>query len=112
MRQTAGIYPIDVEAWNIGLLAFTGHKSLLGPQGTGGLYIAPELVLEPLKYGGTGSASLPDEMPDWLLNRFEGGNAEGGPGIAGLKAAASLSWPRAWRTSVRRCPLQPGCSRV
>jgi cysteine desulfurase family protein len=87
--QTAGIYPIDVEAWNIGLLAFTGHKGLLGPQGTGGLYIAPELVLEPLKYGGTGSASLPDEMPDWLPDRFEAGT-QNGPGIAGLKAAAEF----------------------
>ena len=87
--QTAGTYPIDVEGWNISLLAFTGHKGLMGPQGTGGLYIAPELELEPLKYGGTGSASLPDTMPTWLPDRFEAGTPNG-PGIAGLRAAAEF----------------------
>lgn len=84
--QTAGTHPIDVQGWNISLLAFTGHKGLLGPQGTGGLYIAPGLEVEPLKYGGTGSASLAAEMPTWLPDRFEAGT-QNGPGIAGLKAA-------------------------
>lgn len=87
--QTAGTHPIDVQEWNISLLAFTGHKGLLGPQGTGGLYIAPELELEPLKYGGTGTASLQDEMPCWLPDRFEAGTPNG-PGVAGLRAAVEF----------------------
>lgn len=89
VAQTAGTHPIDVQEWNISLLAFTGHKGLLGPQGTGGLYIAPELELEPLKYGGTGTASLHDEMPCWLPDRFEAGTPNG-PGIAGLRAAVDF----------------------
>jgi cysteine desulfurase/selenocysteine lyase len=87
--QTGGVYPIDVDGWNISLLAFTGHKGLMGPQGTGGLYIGPELELKPLKYGGTGSASLPHEMPAWLPDRFEAGTPNG-PGIAGLRAAVKF----------------------
>lgn len=87
--QTGGTYPIDVEGCSISLLAFTGHKGLMGPQGTGGLYISPELELEPLKYGGTGSASIPDEMPCWLPDRFEAGTPNG-PGIAGLRAAVEF----------------------
>ncbi len=49
--------PVDVNALNCQLYAFPGHKSLLGPQGTGGLYIAPELELQTLREGGTGSSS-------------------------------------------------------
>src|SRR5690606_12877330 len=55
--QTAGVLDIDVEAMNIDLLAFPGHKGLMGPLGTGGLYIRPGVGLEPLMYGGTGSRS-------------------------------------------------------
>ncbi|MBD3237692.1 MAG: aminotransferase class V-fold PLP-dependent enzyme [Candidatus Eisenbacteria bacterium] len=86
--QTAGATPIDVTAPQIDLLAFTGHKSLLGPQGTGGLYIRPGVALEPLMPGGTGSRSESDSQPDFLPDRYEGGTPNG-PGIAGLGAGVS-----------------------
>jgi len=81
--QTAGAIPIDVEAMNIDLLAFPGHKGLLGPPGTGGLYIRETLSLEPLKEGGTGSYSNDPLQPDSLPDRFESGTLNT-PGIAGL----------------------------
>lgn len=87
--QSAGALPVDVEEQNIDLLAFTGHKSLLGPQGTGGLYIKPGVKIKPMKEGGTGSfsASLthPQAMPDLL----ESGTLNT-PGIAGLLAGINF----------------------
>lgn len=68
--QTAGIVPIDVEDMNISMLAFSGHKGLMGPLGTGGLYVADGIRLTPLIVGGTGTDSAnpnqPDIMPDML----------------------------------------------
>lgn len=87
--QTAGVYPIDVEKMNISLLAFTGHKGLLGPPGTGGLYVAPGIALEPLKEGGTGGESILEHQPDTLPDRFEAGTLNV-PGIAGLGAAVDF----------------------
>lgn len=81
--QTAGILPIDVEMMNIDLLAFPGHKGLLGPQGTGGLYIHPEVELEPLHHGGTGSQSEAVDQPQVRPDRYESGT-QNTPGIAGL----------------------------
>lgn len=83
--QTAGVLPIDVEAMNIDLLAFTGHKGLFGPQGTGGLYIRPGLELCPLIEGGTGTLSEELSQPDFLPDRFESGTPNT-PGLAGLGA--------------------------
>ena len=85
--QTAGAYPIDVEDMKIDLLAFTGHKSLYGPQGTGGLYIREglERILEPLMRGGTGSRSEFQEQPDFLPDRYESGTPNT-VGLAGLGA--------------------------
>ncbi len=83
--QTAGVYEIDVKKMNISMLAFTGHKSLMGPQGTGGLYIREGLELNPLKEGGTGSKSDSLYQPDMLPDRFESGT-HNTPGIAGLCA--------------------------
>ncbi len=85
--QTAGAYPIDVEDLKIDLLAFTGHKSLFGPQGTGGLYIREGLegILEPLMRGGTGSHSEFQEQPDFLPDRYESGTPNT-VGLAGLGA--------------------------
>ena len=86
--QTAGAYPIDVERDGIDLLAFTGHKSLYGPQGTGGLVIGVrvnEKEMIPLKQGGTGSRSEFEEQPDFLPDRFESGTPNS-VGIAGLLA--------------------------
>ena len=85
--QSAGIFPIDVGAMSIDMLAFPGHKSLLGPQGTGGLYIGPGIDPETLKQGGTGSRSELLTMPDMLPDRYESGTLNV-PGIAGLGAGA------------------------
>lgn len=84
--QTAGVYPIDIPALDVDLLACSGHKGLLGPQGTGALYVAPGLDLEPLLDGGTGSSSLSPFQPETLPDRFETGTPNG-PGLAGLGAA-------------------------
>ncbi len=86
VAQTAGVYPVDVQALKISLLAFTGHKGLLGPTGTGGLYIAPDLELQPLKDGGTGGDSLLEYQPDHLPDRFEAGTMPAAA-LAGLGAA-------------------------
>jgi cysteine desulfurase / selenocysteine lyase len=87
--QTAGAYPIDVEAMKIDLLAFTGHKSLYGPQGTGGLYIKEglEKKIEPLMRGGTGSRSESQEQPDFMPDKYESGTPNT-VGVAGLGAGA------------------------
>ncbi|WP_152397411.1 aminotransferase class V-fold PLP-dependent enzyme [Paenibacillus guangzhouensis] len=81
--QSAGILPIDVERMGIDLLAFPGHKGLLGPQGTGGLYIGPHVDLEPLMRGGTGSRSEDMEQPGVRPDRYEAGTPNT-VGIAGL----------------------------
>lgn len=83
--QTAGVLPIDVLADGVDLLAFTGHKALLGPPGTGGLYIRDGIELRPLKEGGTGTNSELLEQPLALPERFEAGTPNT-PGIAGLGA--------------------------
>lgn len=82
--QSAGILPIDVRTMGIHMLAFPGHKGLLGPQGTGGLYIDPELDLVPLLHGGTGSQSEAVEQPQVRPDRYEAGT-QNTPGLAGLK---------------------------
>lgn len=87
--QTAGFLDIDVETLNIDLLAFAGHKSLYGPQGTGGLYIRPGLDINPLKEGGTGSKSELLDQPKDMPDRYESGTPNT-PGIAGLGAGISF----------------------
>ncbi|HOO90315.1 MAG TPA: aminotransferase class V-fold PLP-dependent enzyme, partial [Syntrophales bacterium] len=71
--QTAGLISIDVEDMFIDILAFTGHKSLFGPQGTGGLYLADGLEKEisSIMTGGTGSRSESEEHPDFLPDKYE-----------------------------------------
>jgi cysteine desulfurase family protein len=81
--QSAGVLDIDVGAMGIHMLAFPGHKSLLGPQGTGGLYIDPELDLVPLLYGGTGSQSEMVDQPTVRPDRYESGT-QNTVGAAGL----------------------------
>jgi len=89
--QTAGALPIDVEKMGIDLLAFSGHKSLFGPQGTGGLYIRDDLEgrIRPLMFGGTGSRSEHEAQPDFLPDRYESGTPNT-IGIAGLGAGAGF----------------------
>ena len=90
--QTAGAYPMDMEADNIDLLAFTGHKALGGPMGTGGLIIGDRVDLSrlnPIKRGGTGSRSEWEEQPDFLPDMCESGTANT-IGLAGL--AAGVRW--------------------
>ena len=87
--QTAGAYPIDVEALGIDLLAFTGHKSLLGPTGTGGLYVREGLDLLPLMRGGTGSRSELEFQPDFMPDKYESGTLNA-VGIAGLGAGVEF----------------------
>lgn len=89
--QTGGVIPIDMQAMMIDALAFTGHKGLLGPQGTGGFILRPglEKEIEPLIAGGTGSVSHTEEIPTFMPDRFEAGTPNL-PGIVGLHA--SLNW--------------------
>lgn len=88
--QTAGIFPIDMQKMNIDCLAFTGHKSLLGPQGIGGFILTDEMAdqMEPLITGGTGSVSDTEIQPDFLPDKFESGTMNI-PAIYGLDAALS-----------------------
>ena len=88
--QTAGTLKIDMPGSKIDLLAFAGHKGLLGPQGIGGFLISEELdrEMEPLLAGGTGSQSDSLEMPDQLPDKYESGTMNL-PGIIGLHAALS-----------------------
>jgi cysteine desulfurase family protein len=83
--QSAGVTPIDAQSMNIDLLAFPGHKGLLGPQGTGGLYIREGVRLNPLIQGGTGSRSESLLQPEEPPEKFESGTLNT-PGIAGLAA--------------------------
>ena len=84
--QTAGVHPIDVQSGGIDFLTFTGHKSLGGPQGTGGLVIGPDVDLRPLMFGGTGSASESENQPSFLPDKLESGTLNA-IGIAGLGAS-------------------------
>src|SRR5699024_2257434 len=83
--QSAGVYDVDVENMYIDLLAFPGHKGLLGPQGTGGLYIKEGLDIRELKEGGTGSISHSLGQPEVLPDKFESGTPNT-PGVIGLGA--------------------------
>ena len=93
--QTAGAYPIDIEDMEIDILCFTGHKSLLGPQGTGGLCVAPGIEVRPLVTGGTGVSSYEERQPESYPAHLEAGTLNG-HGIAGLSAAVRFiqEWGR------------------
>jgi cysteine desulfurase family protein len=83
--QTAGVLPIDVQAMNIDMLAFPGHKSLLGPTGTGGLYVGPRARVRAWREGGTGGDSSSETQPKEFPYFLEGGTPNV-LGVAGLAA--------------------------
>lgn len=86
ISQTAGILPVSMKAMNLDVVCFTGHKSLLGPQGTGGLCVRKGLVIRPLKTGGSGVQSFSRSHPQQMPEALEAGTLNG-PGIAGLHAS-------------------------
>lgn len=84
--QTAGVFPIDVQNMNVDVLCFTGHKGMLGPQGTGGMYVREGLEIKPLKSGGSGVQTYSKTHPREMPTALEAGTLNG-HGIAGLRAA-------------------------
>lgn len=84
--QTAGVFPIDVQKMKIDVLCFTGHKGMLAPQGTGGMYVRKGLVIRPLKSGGSGVQTYSKTHPIEMPTALEAGTLNG-HGIAGLHAA-------------------------
>jgi len=98
--QTAGVLPIDVQAMGVDVLAFTGHKGLLGPTGTGGMAIAPSVSPERFRAvftGGTGSRSQEELPPEVFPDRLEPGTPNS-VGIAGLGAAVQFLLERGVQT--------------
>lgn len=83
--QTAGIFPVDLRKDHVDVFCFTGHKSLLGPQGTGGMAVRQGLLIEPLKVGGSGIKTFEKEQPEQMPEVLEAGTLNG-HGIAGLGA--------------------------
>lgn len=86
--QGAGVLPVDVEGWDLDMLAAPGHKSLLGPQGTGLLYVREGVPLQHFKHGGTGTHSQMLDQPGDFPEGFEAGTVNA-PGIIGLGASAA-----------------------
>lgn len=88
------MYPVDVDGWNADAVVFTGHKSLLGIQGTGGFYIREGISLKPLKYGGTGrnSQQLTYENGDY---EYEVGT-QNIPGNYGFLQGLSIYFKQGW----------------
>ena len=84
--QTAGVFPIDMESQHIDVVCFTGHKSLLGPQGTGGLCVREGVDIRPFAVGGTGVQSYSETQPEDWPTRLEAGTLNS-HGLAGLGAA-------------------------
>ena len=84
--QTAGVFPIHMEAMGIDVVCFTGHKGLMGPQGTGGLCLREGLDVRPFAVGGTGVQSYSETQPEDYPTRLEAGTLNG-HGLAGLSAA-------------------------
>ena len=87
--QTAGSFDLNAQRDGISVLCFTGHKGMMGPQGTGGLIVAPGVEIAPLKTGGTGVQSYRRSQPEEYPTRLESGTLNG-HGIAGLSAAVEF----------------------
>jgi len=99
--QTAGIIPINLSTLPVDMMAMPGHKGLLGPQGTGVLYLAPHVRLKQLKEGGTGSQSESLVQPEFLPDRYESGTSNT-PGIAGLGAGINYIIKKGQNTLLAR----------
>lgn len=99
--QTAGILPVDVQKSGIDVLCFSGHKGLLGPQGTGGIYVRPGLTVRPLKMGGSGIRSYEKEQPAAMPEHLEAGTLNV-HGIAGLCGALEYLEKKGIETIYRR----------
>lgn len=89
VSQTAGVLDIDMEEMNLDVVCFTGHKSLMGPQGTGGICVRPGTVIRPLLAGGSGVQSFLQKQPEQMPEALEAGTLNG-HGIAGLHAALTF----------------------
>lgn len=87
--QSAGIIPLNFQKTQADYIAFSGHKGLMGPLGTGVLILGTENSLKPLIYGGTGSNSENENQPDFLPDRYESGTLNGS-GIAGLEVSSAF----------------------
>ena len=87
--QTAGVWPVDVQAMKIDVLCFTGHKGMMGPQGTGGMYVRTGIQIRPLLSGGSGIDTYNPHHPSQMPTALEAGTLNG-HGIAGLGAAVSF----------------------
>ena len=102
--QTAGMLPIDVERMQIDVLAFTGHKGLMGSQGTGGYYVREGIEIRPTKSGGTGVHSFLPHQPQILPERLEAGtlNSHGIAGLlAGVRALQRIGVPQIYKKEHR-----------
>jgi len=97
--QTAGVFPIDMERQHISVVCFTGHKSLMGPQGTGGLCVGAGVEIRPFAVGGTGVQSYSETQPEAYPTRLEAGTLNS-HGIAGLGASLAFL-KRTGRDAVR-----------
>lgn len=102
--QTIGSVPVNLEKWGADMVAFPGHKALLGPLGTGALYIRPGFDLIAFKQGGTGSISEQEVHPDFYPDKFESGS-HNAIGIAGLKAGIEFLLKKGIK-NVRKHELQ------
>src|SRR2546423_899337 len=105
-RQTAGVLPIDIQAANIDLLAFPGHKSLFGPTGTGALYVGPAAVVGAWREGGTGGDSSSETQPRDYPYFLEGGtpNVLGVAGlVAGIRYVMEQGQQQIHRREVELC---------
>ena len=99
--QTVGARPIDVQVLGVDVLCFTGHKALLGPQGTGGLYVRPGLSVRPLVVGGSGVHSFDEQHPAQMPTALEAGTLNV-PGLAGLCAGVEWILAQGVETLARR----------
>ena len=102
--QTAGVFPIDVQEMNIDILCFTGHKGLLGPQGTGGLYVREGVTVRPLLTGGSGVQSHSKAHPTQMPTALEAGTLNA-HGLAGLNAGVGYLLERGIHT-IREAELK------